>query len=111
MTRIILDAGSASKLTGLVRPAELCDPSGRVLGRFVPVIDMSDWEPVTPDVSEEELDRREQSTEWYTTEQVRAQLKGPENRPEPQLSGEELQRREQESDHSPAEGLARLKKL
>lgn len=94
MTRIIVDDMLRSKLHNLLKPLELvdesgrvlgsfvpvplelCDESGRVLGRFVPkddmsdVVDMSDWEPVTPDVSEEELDRREQSTEWYTTEQV-----------------------------------------
>lgn len=38
------------------------------------VIDMSEWEPITPEVSEEELDRREQSTDWYTTEEVLAYL-------------------------------------
>src|SRR5882762_7681075 len=75
MTRIILDASESSKLHGLTQPAELCDPSGRVLGRFLPMIDQSEWEPVSADVSEEELDRREQSTEWYTTEQVLAHLK------------------------------------
>jgi hypothetical protein len=40
---------------------------------------MSEWEPVTPEVSEEELDEREQSTEWYTTEEVLAHLKSLEN--------------------------------
>ncbi len=39
-----------------------------------PLIDMSEWEPVSPDVSEEELDRREQETESYTTAEVLAYL-------------------------------------
>jgi hypothetical protein len=74
MTRIILDAGVSSKLQGLSQPAELCDPSGRTLGRFVPLIDMSEWEAVSPEVTEEELDRREQERESYTTEEVLAIL-------------------------------------
>jgi hypothetical protein len=36
---------------------------------------MSDWEPVSPEVSEEELDRRAKSNDWYTTEEVLAHLK------------------------------------
>jgi hypothetical protein len=79
MTQIILDAGVSSKLIDLGRPVELCDPSGRVLGRFVPLIDLSVWEPISPDVSEEELDRRQQSTEWYSFEEVLAHLKRLEN--------------------------------
>jgi hypothetical protein len=79
MTQIILDAGLAGQLNGLSHAVELCDPSGRVLGRFVPKFDLSEWEPISPDVSEEELDRREQSSEWYSTEQVLAHLKSLEN--------------------------------
>ena len=63
MTRITLDASSSSQLHGVVRPVELCDPSGKVLGRFVPLIDLSEWEPLSPDISEEELDRRANSKE------------------------------------------------
>jgi hypothetical protein len=80
MTQIILDAAVSSQLHQLGRPAELCDPSGKVLGRFVPLIDLSEWEPLSPEVSEEELDRREQSTEWYTTDEVIAHLKNLEKK-------------------------------
>ena len=75
MTRITLDASVLSQLHGLTQVVELCDPSGRVLGQFIPAVDPSEWEPVTPEVSEEELARREQSTEWYTTEEVLAYLR------------------------------------
>jgi hypothetical protein len=75
MSQIILDAGLSSKLSAFNYSVELCDPSGRVLGRFVPSIDPSEWEPVSPAASEEELDRREQETESYTTEEVLAYLK------------------------------------
>ena len=47
MTQIILDVSVSSQLNALGQPAELCDPSGRVLGGFVPLIDLSVWEPVT----------------------------------------------------------------
>jgi len=80
MTQIFLDANLSNKLHELGQPAELCDPSGKVLGRFVPLIDLSEWEPVSPEASEEELDRREQSDEWYTTEQVLAHLKSLESK-------------------------------
>jgi hypothetical protein len=75
MTQIILDASASSKLYHLTHSVELCDPSGRVLGRFVPLIDMSEWEPLSPDISEEELERREQANEKrYTTAEVLAHL-------------------------------------
>src|SRR5438552_2303489 len=57
MTQILLDAALASKLNDLKSPAELCDPSGRVVGRFVPAVDLSEWELPPDDISEEELDR------------------------------------------------------
>lgn len=71
MTQIRLDSNLASKLHDLEQIVELCDPSGRVLGRFVPIVDPSDWEPVSPEVSEEELDRRAGSSgKRYTTAEV-----------------------------------------
>lgn len=76
MTRITMDAGAASKLQALSEVVELCDPSGRVLGCFLPAANLADWEPISPGVSEEELDRRENSTEkTYTTAEVLDYLK------------------------------------
>jgi hypothetical protein len=75
MTQITVDAALASKFQDLAQVAEVCDPSGRVLGRFIPVLDLAEWEPVSPDVSEEELDRRAKSKERrYTTAEVLAHL-------------------------------------
>jgi hypothetical protein len=75
MTQIILDAALASKLHALSEVVELCDPSGQVLGRFLPETDLSGWEPVSADVSEEELDRRERAGEKrYTTAEVLSRL-------------------------------------
>jgi hypothetical protein len=42
MIRITLDASSAGKLHGLTQVVELCDPSGRVLGQFIPAVDPSE---------------------------------------------------------------------
>ena len=75
MSQVILDANVSSKLSDLTYCVELCDPSGRVLGYFTPRIDMSELEFASPDVSEEELDRREKSNEKrYTTAEVLAYL-------------------------------------
>jgi hypothetical protein len=68
MTQIRLDAVLSTQLHDLTQVVELCDPAGRVLRRFVPIADLSEWVPVSADASEDELDRREQSTEWYTTD-------------------------------------------
>jgi hypothetical protein len=75
MVQITIDADVAAKLRAHVTEVELCDPSGRIIGRFYPKIDLSDWEPVTPDISEEELAAREKSTDWLSTEEVLAHLK------------------------------------
>ena len=76
MTQIPIDQELASKLSGLGGPVQLCDPSGQVLGLFSPQNDMSEWEPVTPEASDEELDRRERSNEKrYTTSEVLDHLK------------------------------------
>jgi hypothetical protein len=75
MTPITLDANLSDQLRGLTQAVELRDPDGGVLGKFIPVVDMSEWEPISPDVSEEELDRRERSNEKrYTTAEVIAYL-------------------------------------
>jgi hypothetical protein len=75
MTRVLLDATLRSKLHNLSQPLELCDDSGRVVGRVFPTPDLSQCEPREPQVTEEELDRREQANEQrYTTAEVLAHL-------------------------------------
>jgi hypothetical protein len=75
MTRVIVDEVLRSKLHNLSLPLELCDESGRVLGRVFPAVDLSQHEPLEPQVSEEELDRRERANEKrYTTAEVLAYL-------------------------------------
>lgn len=71
MTQLILDASMRSKLYELKQNLELCDESGQVLARLIPVVDSSAFEP---QVSDEELRRREQSDKWHSTEEVLARL-------------------------------------
>jgi len=70
MTKVVLDAALRSKLHNLTEPLELCDESGRVLGKVLPSVDLSQYEPWEPPISEEKLRRREQETESYTTAEV-----------------------------------------
>jgi hypothetical protein len=75
MIRITLDSNTTCQLANLDRPVELCDPAGKVIGRFMPSSDMSGWERLTTDVTEEELDRREAANEKrYTTAEVTKRL-------------------------------------
>ncbi|HZU38238.1 MAG TPA: hypothetical protein VFA18_20105 [Gemmataceae bacterium] len=80
MVQIRLEEAVAKKLHEFYSPVELCDPSGKVLGRFVPHFDPSEWEFSGPDISDEELQRRMNSKERrYTTAEVLAHLKKLEN--------------------------------
>ncbi len=83
MTRIVVDAAVSSQLNQPGQVVEVVDPSGRVLGHFmvcpsIPGFDPSEWEYVEPDISEEELQRREQSNDWVTSEEAFARLRSQE---------------------------------
>jgi hypothetical protein len=59
MTRLIVDSATLTKLRDARQTLELCDDLGRVVGHFVPTLDPSQCSTLEPQVSEEELDRRE----------------------------------------------------
>ena len=60
MTQITLDASVSSQLERVIHTVET---------------DLAEWEPLSPDISEEELDRRANSKEKrYTTTEVLAHL-------------------------------------
>lgn len=63
MTRLVLDSVTLEKLLYLVEPLDLCDDSGRRRAVLTPVYDSEEYGPLEPQVSEEELQRRENSTE------------------------------------------------
>jgi hypothetical protein len=72
MTRIVIDDVLREKLNGLEGIVELCDTSGKVLARVMPTLAMQlSPEDLIPPISEEELDRRQNSPgRTYTTEEV-----------------------------------------
>jgi hypothetical protein len=73
MTRIVLDDSLRSKFMDFARPLELCDERGRVVGTFVPKVDYAAVEKARPPLSDEELDRRNNSPS-FTTAEVLARL-------------------------------------
>ena len=68
MTQIMIDAQVRSKLMNLSRTLELVDETGHVLGVFTPRTSRE------PQISEEEMDRREQEPESFSTAEVLAHL-------------------------------------
>ena len=74
MNKIILDQTALAAFEKLDHSAELCDPSGRVLGYFTPAVDRSLYEGVDSPVSEEELDRRSREGGGRTLAQIMADL-------------------------------------
>lgn len=75
MTRIILDRHLRTQLRNLSVPLELCDETGQVLAQLTPIIKAPEYDSWEPPISEEELRDREQSEQWFTTEQVVAHLR------------------------------------
>ena len=74
MTRIICDALLREKLHDLAKPLELCDESGHVLARVVPVLEPVD-DVGEPQISKEEWQRRmAQKGKTYSTAEVLAHL-------------------------------------
>lgn len=68
MTQILVDATLRSRLYDLKQPLELCDDSGKVLARLIPVPDPSQYELIEPHISDEELQRRRQEPDFSTAE-------------------------------------------
>jgi hypothetical protein len=71
MSQVTLDFELRNRLGGLNRATEFFDESGQVLGQFVPA------KPYEPNFAEEELQQIEQSEEWYTIDEVLANLREP----------------------------------
>jgi hypothetical protein len=80
MGKIVLDEQMERKLAGISDVTQLCDKSGRIIAFIVPASDLAEWETTEPDISEEELTRRENSGKWYTTAEVLARLKSFESK-------------------------------
>jgi hypothetical protein len=74
MSELQLPEMVASQLQGLSEPVHLCDASGKRLGSFVPAIDLSEYEVLGPDLSDQVADEISRSQEWFTTSQVLQRL-------------------------------------
>lgn len=59
MSKIIVDDILRAKLSQVFQTAEVRDAGGKLLGHFTPVIDSEFLAALLPQVSEEELTRRE----------------------------------------------------
>lgn len=75
MTQVILDSILRSKLQNLRAPLELCDETGKVVAQVIPIADPADYERVEPpELDADELQRRRDEKEEYTTTEVLAHL-------------------------------------
>jgi len=73
MTQVIVDDLLRSRLQNLTHPLELCDASGRVVGRVFPAEDASEYDLSQPPLSQEETDRL-LGERRYSTAEVLAHL-------------------------------------
>jgi hypothetical protein len=73
MIKIVVDPSLRNQLERLSEPAQLCDESGKVLGQFVPRPKSGGF--IESPISREELERRKQSTERHTTQEVLRHLR------------------------------------
>jgi hypothetical protein len=70
MEKLVVDSQTLARLGQLRVQTEICDESGRLLGRFFPVTERTLYDEIEMDISEEELDRRSKETEVYSTPEV-----------------------------------------
>ena len=61
MVRITVDDELRRRFQDFKEEVEICDEDGRVLARIqpsTPWTDPDEWEPLTPEISQEEIERR-----------------------------------------------------
>ena len=75
MSQFTLDFALAKQLHAFQDVVELRDPAGNLLGQFVPV-EIQEFERFEPPIDEAELQLREKSNNWHTTDEVLAHLQG-----------------------------------
>ena len=75
MIRIQVDSDTRDKLNDLCETAEICDDQGRVLGEFHPAIVPVTYAGVDSPLTEDELRRREEESETFSTVEVMQRLK------------------------------------
>jgi len=83
MVRITIDQKLADKLLATDETVELCDASGRLIGKVTPAPqEFADPWARFQDLTDEEIERRANAPgPRYSSEQVKEFLKNPESRP------------------------------
>ena len=72
MKRVVVDGSLPVKLPHIPEPVELCDAAGNVLGVYTP--DRAGFDGLDPEITEEELDRRESEPGGRTLPEILADL-------------------------------------
>jgi len=75
MNKIIIDDVLREKLDGLHEPTTLCDINGKALAYLTPVTDPSIYAKLDPQISEEELTRREKEGGGRPLSEILSDLK------------------------------------
>jgi hypothetical protein len=78
MTRVTIGDEIRRVLLNFSKPLELCDESGSILGKLIPArpdIDADDWIDLTPDITDEQLEKEIDSGEGYSTQELIAEIK------------------------------------
>lgn len=73
MTKLTLPEKISLQLTAAHQCVELCDEQGQTIGYFTPAVPEA---LLDPQISEEEFDRREREDRTFTSDEVRARLRG-----------------------------------
>ncbi len=75
MTKVTIEASFRGKFLDFKEPLELCDESGKVVGRFLPSVGEPEYEGLESKITKEELLRRKASGEQtYSTAEVMQRL-------------------------------------
>jgi hypothetical protein len=75
MNRIIVDQTTITVLNNLDHSTEICDPSGHVVGYFTPVADRELYAELDIPTDEQELLRRENELQIFSTAEILEHLK------------------------------------
>jgi hypothetical protein len=79
MTRVTIDNEIRKVLLNFTKPLELCDETGSILGKLIPTkpdVAAHDWIDLTPDETDEEIDRAiDSGEETYSTQDLIDQIK------------------------------------
>ncbi|HJQ81003.1 MAG TPA: hypothetical protein VJ828_13670 [Lacipirellulaceae bacterium] len=79
MTRVTIDEEIRKVLLNFTKPLELCDETGSILGKLIPTkpdVAADDWIDLTPDETDEEIDRAiDSGEETYSTHDLIDQIK------------------------------------